>query len=1394
MGIPSTDSETGSSNTSTSGSGPKDTSDSSTEEQVVDNNEVSKVITSIETSDIIQHTQYAAVETFAKSTKAKLEAPFVPQVVNIPGLIAAVDAVQLIETNLKRQNLPSPIKKKAAHDSALERRGAAEKNTADARKNLADANALVLKDQKAADFAKKAPGYLEKSVLASQIADTVEDVAYVFGYENSQIARNSHDALKFVSGLGIAYVSGNNAAKAGAVLSSALQTHAVENGIKSIGSSYQLNSLIVDGVEIVVGTVVAGLVGGVPYAVMSLGFSGANMLLNAAIENQYIESNGLVTGTQAVLTLVPQIAGAYYNPYKIGKALASIHIVKTASEIGLIGFVKDHTIGNTTSGQTSNNAEVISYGANKALELAVNHPFGDVALLSLTTAGITKTLSKKFTNYGVTTSNAVAFAVPFVLLDVANQFNATIGAIIGAGVLGTVGAGIGGAFWGGGLIGPEIGGYIVGYVGLNAGVILGTGLELASESYPDQYNYITNLVQTHPAGDVGGLALIGAGVTKVLGKSVHAKIAGVNVASPYLLKAALPFIIADVAYQYDALKGAGIGAVGGGTLGGLLGGLPGAYIGLNVGGALGTGLELASESYPTNLVQTHPAGDIGGLALIGAGVTKVLGKSVHAKIAGVNVASPYLLKAALPFIIADVAYQYDALKGAGIGAGVLSTAGAVIGGVYGGPFGAKVGAYIGLNVGGALGTGLELASESYPDQYNSIKNVVTALPFGGKTVGPVEDIGVVNRELGQYNLNALFKYKNDKVTALASTGKDLAQLKIDYGNAVQSREGVVIPPMPNKVQEGVGKNPHYKNDVEARKQLLIQKAQHKQTAAEVKVKLGEAKLVKYAGFTKAVSKFADIVPDLLYLSKKAGYHLSTSYTYNDKIYSAVPHVVDGIKVVAGVGVSALTGNYDTLIGVVPQIHYSALPFKFVESSTQYLNNVHWSVKDIASGILSTAITYYLSSNPAVVAVNAVVYGSSIGLKALESNGYVDPGNKVISYGQAGLEVVAQVMNAATSSSIPVKVMTGIQILCTLDSNDVTVGNIIASDASKKTIGAISYSLGKVGEGLSYLTGKGWGAVEWAKDTAKGHMVGVSGVLVGGAALGVAKTAYYTTGIVSAEIIAPATISYDAYSNGYNTVGGIFGGFALGAIGGLLLPSAVVGATVFGIMGAIGGGIAEYGNNDWYYTISDDSKYPILKKYDYSATKIFKKIKDTSDTDVNQNYDVRQSYNEHITNLYKDVYSKSIREIRCQNGEITEDIAREVSGLRSELESIHYYATSMVGKAAINVRNLFKYKTLELNYDYYHNKGKSDEDIFYSAFKSGGSDLKLENNGVDNIVKLSKKIRDASTSNTNMQKAHPESITNKVVECFAEQYVSNPNDDIVKVFGECEAHFDFTCPA
>jgi len=313
----------------------------------------------------------------------------------------------------------------------------------------------------------------------------------------------------------------------------------------------------------------------------------------------------------------------------------------------------------------------------------------------------------------------------------------------------------------------------------------------------------------------------------------------------------------------------------------------------------------------------------------------------------------------------------------------------------------------------------------------------------------------------------------------------------------------------------------------------------------------------------------------------------------------------------------------------------------------------------------------------------------------------------------------------------------------------------------------------------------------AKEFAMNHPLGVGGGVVEIASVLALKASYVTTGAVG-MVIGTSALAYDLYNSGYNTlVGASVLAFGTG-VGGLVPALFCGGALALPVaaaatLGAIGGGLAEYGNNNWYYKISDDAKFPVLTSLGYSATDIFNDIKDLSDPEI------RQSYNDLITKFYNDKYKEAAKEIHCQGDDISADMAKETSGLRSELKLIHYYASSMLGKAGINGGLFYQYKTLEPNYEHFKNGGKSDEDIFYASLKTDGGYLGLLGNGYGKVVDLSKKIRTADAATEEMKTAYPEFITEDAAACMTHQYASNSIATMVDVFGACVDQFNFDCP-
>lgn len=115
-----------------------------------------------------------------------------------------------------------------------------------------------------------------------------------------------------------------------------------------------------------------------------------------------------------------------------------------------------------------------------------------------------------------------------------------------------------------------------------------------------------------------------------------------------------------------------------------------------------------------------------------------------------------------------------------------------------------------------------------------------------------------------------------------------------------------------------------------------------------------------------------------------------------------------------------------------------------------------------------------------------------------------------------------------------------------------------------------------------------------------------------------------------------------------------------------------------------------------------------------------------------NIEIRNSYNEMVTNAYKSYFSPKFKEIHDQDMCFGEDLAREAFEARDYIKSLHQEETSMIGNFVIGVRNLYKYGSWSNpGYDYFA-KFKTPEEIAYSAFKTNGSDLGLANNGFGEV--------------------------------------------------------------
>lgn len=99
-------------------------------------------------------------------------------------------------------------------------------------------------------------------------------------------------------------------------------------------------------------------------------------------------------------------------------------------------------------------------------------------------------------------------------------------------------------------------------------------------------------------------------------------------------------------------------------------------------------------------------------------------------------------------------------------------------------------------------------------------------------------------------------------------------------------------------------------------------------------------------------------------------------------------------------------------------------------------------------------------------------------------------------------------------------------------------------------------------------------------------------------------------------------------------------------------------------------------------------------------------------------------------------------------------------MRSKIKEAHQEQTSYLGRALIWMRNMVTYGGGNVSYETL-SRSKNPEEIAYSAFKTGGGDLGLQNNGFGEKLDVWKAIKDVST-------LYPEDITDAMVAAYKVQ--------------------------
>ena len=149
--------------------------------------------------------------------------------------------------------------------------------------------------------------------------------------------------------------------------------------------------------------------------------------------------------------------------------------------------------------------------------------------------------------------------------------------------------------------------------------------------------------------------------------------------------------------------------------------------------------------------------------------------------------------------------------------------------------------------------------------------------------------------------------------------------------------------------------------------------------------------------------------------------------------------------------------------------------------------------------------------------------------------------------------------------------------------------------------------------------------------------------------------------------------------------------------------------------------------------------------------------------------VRESYNVKISEAYQEFKTK-FQEFHDREQCFGEDLAREAYEARSKIKEGHQEQTSYLGRAAIWLRNMVTYGGGNASYEGL-SKTKNPEEIAYSAFKTGGGDLGLQNNGFGDKLDVWKAIKDVST-------LYPEDITDSMVAVYKAQEPGKVDTDAI----------------
>jgi|GEM_PF-3038390 hypothetical protein len=119
----------------------------------------------------------------------------------------------------------------------------------------------------------------------------------------------------------------------------------------------------------------------------------------------------------------------------------------------------------------------------------------------------------------------------------------------------------------------------------------------------------------------------------------------------------------------------------------------------------------------------------------------------------------------------------------------------------------------------------------------------------------------------------------------------------------------------------------------------------------------------------------------------------------------------------------------------------------------------------------------------------------------------------------------------------------------------------------------------------------------------------------------------------------------------------------------------------------------------------------------------------------------QELRDHYNKITETLYWQNLKQLQSNYGDNQDptELAKEVFEIRNSIKAEHRGETSILGKAFIALRNKFQYgKFAGPEFEDLARK-KSAMDIIISSYKTGGKDMGLKSNVVEDIINISKEL-------------------------------------------------------